>query len=241
MGLWIFSITLFQTIFLLNFYLKSTSDAEIYSLDELPSYASLDERIVELHGEAAKVLKATEEVLGHLRKLLVDHSVVAMYEKNLISQDRALDAWADRNQFLALHAPPKTSTGPDHSLSLKPDHYFDQEIRLDSKISHSGLSLYAQEPGLGGYCSVGHARAAAPIFIQVTQTMQVLLSYIIEIGGANIAFIHRTGGAFLSVQESDGHPDEITVEIKGTSYEVQTVQQLIQVRDSGEKHHDTVV
>lgn len=65
--------------------------------------------------------------------------------------------------------------------------------------------------------------------------MQIPLSYaedIIGIGGANIAYIRRTSGAILTVQESRGLPDEITVEIKGTSSQVQTAQQLIQVGDN---------
>lgn len=62
--------------------------------------------------------------------------------------------------------------------------------------------------------------------------MQVPLSYaedIIGIGGTSIAYIRRTSGAILSVQESRGLPDEITIEIKGTSSQVQTAEQLIQV------------
>lgn len=69
-------------------------------------------------------------------------------------------------------------------------------------------------------------------FNQIAQTMQIPLAYaedIIGIGGANIAFIRRTSGAILTVQESRGLPDEITVEIKGTSSQVQAAQQLIQV------------
>ncbi|KAL6994652.1 hypothetical protein U1Q18_048400 [Sarracenia purpurea var. burkii] len=61
--------------------------------------------------------------------------------------------------------------------------------------------------------------------------MQIPLAYaedIIGIGGANIAYIRRTSSAILTVQESRGLPDEITVEIKGTSSQVQTAQQLIQ-------------
>jgi len=62
--------------------------------------------------------------------------------------------------------------------------------------------------------------------------MQVPLSYaedIIGVAGSNIAYIRRTSGAILSIQESRGLPDEITVEIKGTSSQVQMAQQLIQV------------
>ena len=63
--------------------------------------------------------------------------------------------------------------------------------------------------------------------------MQIPLSYaedIIGIQGTNIDYIRRTSGAVLTVQESRV-PDEIVVEIKGTSSEVQTAQQLIQVWD----------
>ena len=62
--------------------------------------------------------------------------------------------------------------------------------------------------------------------------MQVPLSYaedIIGVAGSNIAYIRRTSKAILSIQESRGMPDEITVEIKGTSAQVQMAQQLIQV------------
>lgn len=62
--------------------------------------------------------------------------------------------------------------------------------------------------------------------------MQIPLAYaedIIGVQGANIDYIRRTSGAILTVQESRGLPEEITVEIKGTSAQVQAAQQLIQV------------
>lgn len=51
--------------------------------DEVPFYAASDERIVELQGEGFKVLKALEAVIGHLRKFLVDHSVLPLFEKSV--------------------------------------------------------------------------------------------------------------------------------------------------------------
>ena len=62
--------------------------------------------------------------------------------------------------------------------------------------------------------------------------MQVPLSYaedIIGIAGRNIAYIRRSSGAALSIQESQGRGGEITIEIKGTATEVEIAQQLIQV------------
>lgn len=70
---------------------------------------------------------------------------------------------------------------------------------------------------------------------QITQTMQIPLSYadaILGPKGSNIALIRRSSGATLSVQESRGLPDEITVEIKGTSSQVQTAQHMIQAGTS---------
>ena len=64
--------------------------------------------------------------------------------------------------------------------------------------------------------------------------MQIPLSYaehIIGVDGQNITYIRRASGAVLSVNESVGIPDEITVEIKGTSSQVQSAQRLIQVKE----------
>jgi len=51
--------------------------------DEVQFYATADERIVEIQGETLKVLKALEAVVGHLRKFLVDHSVLPLFERNV--------------------------------------------------------------------------------------------------------------------------------------------------------------
>jgi poly(rC)-binding protein 2/3/4 len=38
-----------------------------------------------MQGETLKVLKALEAVIGHLRKFLVDHSILPLYEKTVSS------------------------------------------------------------------------------------------------------------------------------------------------------------
>lgn len=40
---------------------------------------------MEVQGESVKVIKALESVVGHLRKFLVDHSVLPLFEKNVSS------------------------------------------------------------------------------------------------------------------------------------------------------------
>ncbi|KAL6977864.1 hypothetical protein U1Q18_026647 [Sarracenia purpurea var. burkii] len=216
---------------------STSASVRVLSNDEVPSYVNSDERIVELQGEALKVLKALEAVVGHLRKFLVDHSVLPLFEKShntAVSQERQVETWADKS---LLHSSSQTGPGTDYPVSSKRDSLFlDHETQLESHIPSSGISLYGQDPGLSvirssGLGSSGLGRAGRPIVTQIAQTMQIPLSYaedIIGIGGANIAYIRRTSGAILTVQESRGLPDEITVEIKGTSSQVQTAQQLIQ-------------
>ncbi|KAI9112536.1 hypothetical protein K1719_016459 [Acacia pycnantha] len=208
------------------------ASARVLSGDEVPFYAAADERIVELQGEALKVLKALEAVVGHLRKFLVDHSVLPLFEKKTYntttSQDRQPESWADKT---SLHSASQGGISADGPLSTKRDSLFvERETHLDSQLPSSALSLYGQDSSLPGVRSSTFSRGGAPIVTNVIQTMQIPLSYaedIIGIQGTNIAYIRRTSGAILTVQESRV-PDEIIVEIKGTTTQVQLAQQLIQ-------------
>jgi poly(rC)-binding protein 3/4 len=49
--------------------------------EERPYYASEDERIVEIQGETLNVQNALQLVVGHLRKFLVDQSILPLFEK----------------------------------------------------------------------------------------------------------------------------------------------------------------
>lgn len=217
---------------------SSGASIRVLSNDEVPTYVNLDEKVVEVQGEAVKVIKALESVVGHLRKFLVDHSVLPLFEKNnnstmvpqMVSQDRQVENWAEKTMMR-----PTMDAGigsNDYSLLLKREaQYIDRERNLDSKLSLSGLSYYGQDAGLSGMSSSGRGLAGGPIITQVAQTMQIPLTYcddIIGVGGSKIAYIRRSSGAILTVQESMGLADEITVEIKGNSAQVQAAQQLIQ-------------
>ncbi|KAF9616766.1 hypothetical protein IFM89_032319 [Coptis chinensis] len=224
---------------------SSGASVRVLSGDEVPHYATSDERVVEIQGESLKVLKALEAVIGHLRKFLVDHSIIPLFEKvnnPTVSQERPAETWADKAQSLVQTASQVTSQAgiaSDYPLSIKRDSLFlDRDTQLESQMHHSSLSLYGQDPGFPGLRTSGLSRASAAIISQITQTMQIPLAYaedIIGIGGANIGYIRRTSGAILTVQESRGLPDEITVEIKGTTSQVQTAQQLIQDFLAGHK------
>ncbi|KAG8373968.1 hypothetical protein BUALT_Bualt11G0081200 [Buddleja alternifolia] len=212
---------------------SSGASVRVLSNDEIPVYAGPDERIVEIQGEALKVLKALEAVVGHLRKFLVDHSVLPLFEKSYnapATQERPVESWSDKT---LLHATtPQTSIGSDYSVSMNRDSLFlDRESQLESHISSSRLSsMYRPEHGLGSRSST-IGRSGGPVVTQIAQTMQIPLAYaedIIGVQGANIDYIRRSSGAILTVQESRGLPEEITVEIKGTSSQVQAAQKLIQ-------------
>ncbi|TYI79157.1 hypothetical protein E1A91_D05G002600v1 [Gossypium mustelinum] len=202
------------------------ASVRVLPADELPSYAAAYERIVELQGEALKVLKALEEVVGHLRKFLVDHSVLPLFEKTDLQAET-------RAEKLSLLTASQSGIGIDLPVTARGDSLFlEHETQLESRIPSSGISFYTQDPTLSAiYSSSGLVRSVVPIVTQIAQTMQIPFSYaedIIGIGGANIAHIRRTSGAVITVQESRGMSDEITVEIKGTSTQVQLAQQLIQ-------------
>lgn len=64
--------------------------------------------------------------------------------------------------------------------------------------------------------------------------MQIPLSYadsVIGASGTNISYIRRASGASITIQETNGVPGEMTIEISGTSSQIQAAQQLVQVFD----------
>ncbi|XP_022753428.1 RNA-binding KH domain-containing protein PEPPER isoform X2 [Durio zibethinus] len=219
--------------------IKSLQDStgasvRVLSGDEVPSYVAADERIVELQGEALKVLKALEAVVGHLRKFLVDHSVLPLFEKThnaTVTQDLQAETWAEKSSLLTAS---QSEIGIDLPVTARRDSLFlEHETQLESRIPSSGISsLYGQDPARSTiHSNSGLVRSIVPIVTQIAQTMQIPFSYaedIIGIRGANIAHIRRSSGAIITMQESRGLSDEITVEIKGTSSQVQLAQQLIE-------------
>ncbi|KAI3513991.1 hypothetical protein L1887_12294 [Cichorium endivia] len=224
---------------------SSGCQVRVLSSDEVAVIsANSEEKIVDIQGEAVKVLKALEAVVGHLRRFLVDRSVLPLFEKTnnvTTTQESQVETWADKPMM-------RTGTGTgigsgigtDFSLPMRRETLFlDREPQREPPhLPSHGLSLYGRDPGLPPTRSPAIGRTGGPIVTQIAQTMQIPLVYaedIIGVGGTNIAFIRRTSGAILTVQESRGLPDEITVEIKGTSTQVQTAQQLIQDCVNGHK------
>ncbi|PWA39297.1 K Homology domain-containing protein [Artemisia annua] len=205
-------------------------------------YASAEDKIVDLQGEPAIVLKGLEAVLGHLRKFLVDHSVLPLYETThnaRIAQENQVEPWAERS---IMNGGSHAQVGSDYPLSQKRESLLlDRLLQRESRVSSSGLSLYGRDHELPATRSSALGIDSSTFVTQVVQTMQIPVVYaedIIGVGGTNIQYIRRTSGAILTVQESQGLPDEMTIELKGSSLQVQTAEQLIQ--ECVDNHKDSI-
>ncbi|CAL5024272.1 unnamed protein product [Urochloa decumbens] len=190
--------------------------------DELLSCETLDERIVEIHGASLMVHNALKTVLGLLRKFLVDHGVLHLFERKNHEVAQPQDIPTE-NQFI-----------DDYPVAIN------QDFCLSDQRSHgnplgSGL-LYAHDPFFcDPYCSSDISHATDSLMTQVTQTMKIPLPYaedIIGVRGENIEFIRSVSGVVVVLEEIGDYPDEDLVMIKGSPSQVQTAQQLLQAMES---------
>ncbi|XVE62795.1 hypothetical protein DITRI_Ditri06bG0148600 [Diplodiscus trichospermus] len=218
---------------------SSSCIVRVLGAENLPVFALQDDRVVELVGEAAGVHKAVELVASHLRKFLVDRSIVPLFEMHMRMSNHQME-----------HMPPHQSWGPPQGVppnasvgaGFGPNpQYMPPPRKLDNyyppadmppmdKQPHQGISAYGREAPMGAHAS-SNPQTAQSIVTQVTQQMQIPLSYadaVIGTAGANISYIRRASGATVTIQETRGVPGEMTVEISGTASQVQTAQQLIQ-------------
>ncbi|CAI5989497.1 unnamed protein product [Closterium sp. NIES-65] len=98
----------------------------------------------------------------------------------------------------------------------------------------AALSKYGRETPAAA-AAAAMTNTVSPVVTQVSATMQIPLSYVDAIigpNGTNIVFLRRTSGAAVTIQESRGAggQPEMTVEVRGSATQVQTAQQLIEVR-----------
>lgn len=209
--------------------IHDTSGAMVHIMppEDLPLCALQDDRIVEIHGEPAKVHKAIELAVLHLRKFLVDRSVLPLFELNKAVQAQSQSQITPQTSWASTaSANPPSLGGVSHygTSSLQHNSFYQTSDLLETQNFHHGVSLYGRDPSIGSV-------AAAPIITQVTQHMQIPLTYadaIIGMGGANISYMRRISGATITIQEAMGYPGEMTVDLQGTSSQVQTAAQLIQ-------------
>ncbi|XP_015576569.1 flowering locus K homology domain isoform X2 [Ricinus communis] len=207
---------------------------------DLPVFALQDDRVVEVLGDAAGVHKAVELIASHLRKFLVDRSIIPLFEMHMQMQ----------NPPHMEHMPPHQSWGPPQGIPPNAGggpgygnpQYMPPPRQIENyyppadlpppmeKQPHQGISAYGREAPMGVHGS-SNSQAAPSMITQITQQMQIPLSYadaVIGTAGTSISYIRRASGATVTIQETRGVPGEMTVEISGTASQVQTAQQLIQ-------------
>lgn len=208
--------------------------------EALPVFALPEDRVVEAVGDAADVHKAIELIASHLRKFLVDRSIVQLFEIQMQAPSPHMEH----------HMPRQPSWGPPHGLPpsavggpgygpgpqyMPPprqmDNYYPPaDMPPPDRQPRPGMPSYGREPPMGVHPS-SNAPPSSTMINQVTNHMQIPLAYadaVIGTAGASISYIRRASGATVTIQETRGAPGEMTAEISGTASQVQTAQQLIQ-------------
>ncbi|CAA0838868.1 Flowering locus K homology domain [Striga hermonthica] len=228
---------------------ESNCIVRVLGAEELPVFALHDDRVVEVVGEPGSTHKAIELIASHLRKFLVDRSIIPVIEMQMQTPNSHMENVPPPPQHWG--PPPPQSPqhwGPPPPQSFPPNahtiagfggansHFMPPPRQFDNYFNHAeipqppenqpheGISVYGREAPMLN-------QTASAVITQITQQMQVPLSYadaVIGTQGANISYIRRVSGATITIQETKGVPSEMTVEIIGTSSQTQTAQQLIQ-------------
>ncbi|KAH0933831.1 hypothetical protein HID58_010948 [Brassica napus] len=171
--------------------------------EDLPVFALQDDRVVEVVGEPTSVHKSLELIASHLRKFLVDRSIIPYFESQMQKPTRQMDHMPPPHQAWGPPQghPPSGGGGPGYGHNPPPymqqqpprhdSYYPPPEMRQPpmEKQPHQGISAYGREPPMNV-----HVSAAPP----------------------------------MAAQETRGVPGEMTVEVSGTGSQVQTAIQLIQ-------------
>ncbi|XP_024394898.1 flowering locus K homology domain isoform X2 [Physcomitrium patens] len=219
--------------------IQDTSGANVRVLpaEELPLCALADDRVVEVQGDPRNVQRAMELVVSHLRKFLVDRSVLPLFELNRAvanqnNQQSTGSQWQQPSSTQQQQPPSYSSNDSTYYGGADISHHSQTQQQSHDLANqhHHGVSMYGRDPTLGGSIA---PPPPAPVITQVTQHMQIPLSYadaIIGSAGANISYMRRTSGATITIQETRSVPGEMTVEIHGSASQVQTAQQLIQMQ-----------
>ncbi|KFK37875.1 hypothetical protein AALP_AA3G040700 [Arabis alpina] len=212
----------------------------VLGAEDLPVFALQDDRVVEVVGDPTSVHKALELIASHLRKFLVDRSIIPYFENQMQKPTRQIDHMPPPHQAWGPPQAHATGGGGGPGYGHNPPPYMQPPPRHDNyypppemrpppmeKQPHQGISAYGREPPMNV-----HVSSAPPMVAQqVTQQMQIPLSYadaVIGTSGSNISYTRRLSGATVTIQETRGVPGEMTVEVSGTGSQVQIAMQLIQ-------------
>ncbi|WVZ78072.1 hypothetical protein U9M48_025837 [Paspalum notatum var. saurae] len=218
--------------------------------DEVLSVESVDERIVDILGAPLKVHNALKSVLELLRKFLVDHGVLHLFERKIQGGAQPLDT-SKENQVM-----------DDYPLSVNRDFLSEPQSHgnlIDSRplygydpsfcdpyssdVIHATDSLTQQSHGSpeGSSSLCGRDPSSRNLYSPdlsqssdsslIIKTMQIPFAYaeeIIGVSGRNIELIRSVSGAIVVLEEIGDCLEEVLVTIKGSHSQVQTAHQLVQ-------------
>ncbi|KAB1208873.1 hypothetical protein CJ030_MR6G011309 [Morella rubra] len=224
--------------------IKSIQDASnctirVLGAEHLPTFALRDDSVVEIQGEPTGVHKAVELILSHLRKFLVDRSIIGVFEMQMQMPNVRANhnipphqSWGHPQGF-----PISAVAGPDftsNSQYMQPSRQYDNycppaEMSALDNQHHQGPPMYGRDTSVGVRSSIGQPQQL--VAAKVTHHIQIPLLYadtVIGASGANISYIRRASGASIAIQETRGMPGEMTVEINGSASQIQTAEQMIQ-------------
>ncbi|PAN03774.1 hypothetical protein PAHAL_1G021200 [Panicum hallii] len=189
--------------------------------DELLNFEALDESIVEIYGVSVKVHSALKSVLGLLRKFLVDHGVLHLFERKNQEVAQPQDT-SKENQFIdAYH------------LEVNQDFWLYDQRGYGTPIS--SRPFWGHDPS---FCDPYSSDIIHATDSLMAQTMKIPLPHAEEIIGArgeNIEFIRSASGAVVILEEIGDYPEEVLVMIKGSPSQVQTAYQVLQEVLSGNR------
>ncbi|AQK64208.1 flowering locus K homology domain isoform X1 [Zea mays] len=222
--------------------IQDSSKSIVRIVENVPPVALNDDRVVEIQGEPLGVQEAVELISSHLRKFLVDRSVLPLFEAHMKMHGMPREQpvpppqhWGPPQTWIR---PPNIPPGgpgfggnPQFMHPRPQDSYYPSpDVPHMEKQPHYGISAYGREAPPSGASATGN-QPPSHAGSQVAHDMHIPLAYadaVIGAAGASISYIRRHSGATVTIQESRGAPGEMTVEITGTAAQVQTAQQLIQ-------------
>ncbi|XP_038970174.1 flowering locus K homology domain-like [Phoenix dactylifera] len=214
--------------------IQEATKSVIRILENVPPVALQDDRVVEIQGEHMGVHKAVELIATHLRKFLVDRSVLPLFEMQMSMPNMHMEQnkpppqpWVHPQSLPQNPGGPGYGSNPQFMPPHLPDNFYPPPgLPPFERQPHHGISAYGQDGPL-----LRSTPNQQPTISQVTDSMHIPLSYadaVIGTGGASISYIRRASGASVTIQESWEFPGQMTVEIIGSTTQVQTARQLIQ-------------
>uniref|UniRef100_A0A2C9VD90 K Homology domain-containing protein n=1 Tax=Manihot esculenta TaxID=3983 RepID=A0A2C9VD90_MANES len=147
----------------------------VLGAEDLPVFSLQDDRVVEVLGDPASVHKAVELITSHLRKFLVDRSMIPLFEMHMQMSNHQMErmpphqSWGPP-QNLPLNAGGGPGFGPNPQYMPPPRQIENYYPPADlpppmEKQPHHGISTYGREAPAGIHAS-SNPQAAPSVITQ---------------------------------------------------------------------------